>query len=486
LSRGTTKKIYPLSLLLENRPCLIIGGGAVAARKADGLLQAGARVTVISPDLHEHLSDLLAQGRIEHIARHYAAADLQDYALVFAATGQRATNRKILTTCRAQGRPCCPVDGNWMLGDFVTPAVLRREELTVAISTGGQSCRRSRLIRNHLARHLDEIAAADLCIIGTSHQELTLQQRDPFQWQGARYLAMGRMLKQVWGLHEFLLLNTCNRIELLAIKTQGDPTTEVLQRIMGFDALPEGAVYCKEGRAAFEHTALLAAGLLSQMTGENHIVAQLKAALAQASTNQWAGGTLHEWISAALHISKDIRQTLPRHRLTGEIEDAAVLYLQQYAKAGPPPRITVLGTGTVGAGVVDRLSRQDLPCHWLYHRQKPTRIPPGITLAPWRELPALLQTSDCVITATKAATPILTASMAPCFTRRQVLLLDLATPCNIDPALASDNVLRVDLDTLKQWLASRQTTSRELLASAQAILDRQQQRYDQIRQSLQG
>jgi siroheme synthase-like protein len=450
VSTGITQNIYPVGLLLEGQPCLIVGGGKVAARKTEGLLEAEATVTVISPELDAHLARLAADGSITHIARAYEADDTTGYALVFAATGDRKVNRTVLEECRAKRIPCCPVDGNWMDGDFVTPAIIRKGPLSVAISTGGQNCRRSRLIKENLARHLDMVDSADLVVIGTSHQELPLQQRDSLQLQGERLKHIGNMLLHVWGLHEFMLLSTCNRIELLAVKATDADTGSLIQRILGFDTLATTALYVKTGLAAFEHTAMLASGLLSQAAGEYHIVAQIKASLALATQRQWSGGMIKEWIDAALHISKKIRQTMPHDWLQGEIEDVAIQYLQNVPLHGQPPTglalplsavaakreggspfnppasslssprpstlqplpsILVIGTGTIGTGIVTRLAKLDIACHWVYHHNPPATTPANVSLHPWSDLEPMLRQSECIITAVATPEPIIIPEM---------------------------------------------------------------------------
>ena len=489
MSSGLTQNIFPVGLLLENRPCLIVGGGKRALRKTEGLLAANANVTVIAPTLANELEVLKSKHSITHIARAYQPTDIQGYALVFAATGDRHVNRTILQECRKDNIPCCPVDGNWMHGDFVTPAVFRKDHLSVAISTGGQNCRRSRLIKENLARHLDMVDAVDLVVIGTSHEQLRLATRDALQLQGEKLLQTGEMLMQVWGLHAFMLLSTCNRIELLGLKTKGVTTHALLQRILGFDAPPPASIYIKEGQDAFAHTALLAAGVLSQMTGENHIVAQIKEALTLAAEKGWADGMLKEWIDAALHISKEIRNVIPLGQLQGEIEDAAVGYLYHARTLRALPQestITVMGTGTVGRGIVARLAQQQIPCHWIYHRNAPQQIPKGVSLHAWKERSDLLRRSDCVITATATQAPIVTDEVAPLLQGRPVLLIDVATPRNIAPTLATSQIQLVDLDDLKGWQIRESGAWETLIEKAQELIEAHHPMYTQMMRSFQA
>ena len=148
------RKILPVSLLLENRRCLVVGGGGVAARKVGHLLDAGARVTVVSPDLGAELARLKTERRIRHQPRCFQARDVKGQAVVFAATDRRVVNRAVLAACRRARVLCSAADAQWPEGDLVSPAVLRNASIVVAISTGGRSCAQAKAIKEKLATWL--------------------------------------------------------------------------------------------------------------------------------------------------------------------------------------------------------------------------------------------------------------------------------------------------------------------------------------------
>lgn len=127
---------YPLFLRVFNRRCVIVGGGAVAARKVDALLQRGADVRVIAPALEPGLLELAGRGLIEVEERRYAYGDLAGAVLAFAATGDREVNAAVAAEARARNIWVNVADD---LGacDFIVPAVVERGSLSVAISTGG-------------------------------------------------------------------------------------------------------------------------------------------------------------------------------------------------------------------------------------------------------------------------------------------------------------------------------------------------------------
>ncbi len=132
--------LYPVLLSLHEKRCVIVGGGVVAARKAAGLLEAGARVRVISPLLGAALAVLHAQGDIEVMPRPYAPGMLAQYRplLAFAATDSAAVNRAVLAEARSLGVLANAAD-DADEGDFHTMAAIRRGQVTVGIGTGGAS-----------------------------------------------------------------------------------------------------------------------------------------------------------------------------------------------------------------------------------------------------------------------------------------------------------------------------------------------------------
>jgi len=155
------RAILPASLLVEGRSCLIVGGGKIAARKAGHLLDAKADVTVVSPALAGELLDMAEKGRVRHLERDFADADVEGQWLVFAATDQEDVNRRVIACCREKGVLCSAVDSNWTDGDLVTPAICRKQGVTVSVSTGGRSCRKARLVKERIARLMDELADAE-------------------------------------------------------------------------------------------------------------------------------------------------------------------------------------------------------------------------------------------------------------------------------------------------------------------------------------
>jgi precorrin-2 dehydrogenase/sirohydrochlorin ferrochelatase len=145
---------YPLCLEMAGRRCLVVGGGPVAERKVAGLLEAGARLTVVSPAVTARLADWARAERIRLIGREYAASDLVGHSVVFVATDDGRVNADVARDARAAGVLVNAADDPAHC-DFILPAVLRRGELTVAVSTGGASPALARTVRDELDAYLD-------------------------------------------------------------------------------------------------------------------------------------------------------------------------------------------------------------------------------------------------------------------------------------------------------------------------------------------
>jgi|SRR3990172_4666392 len=128
---------YPIFLDLRGRPCIVVGGGKIATRKIEGLLNADACVTVISPKVSEAIQGNAAAGKLRHFKRRYQAGDLRGFFLAYAATGVAEVDALMASEARSSGVLLNVVDRP-VLCDFITPAVVRRGDLSIAISTNAR------------------------------------------------------------------------------------------------------------------------------------------------------------------------------------------------------------------------------------------------------------------------------------------------------------------------------------------------------------
>ncbi|MBI2088993.1 MAG: bifunctional precorrin-2 dehydrogenase/sirohydrochlorin ferrochelatase [Deltaproteobacteria bacterium] len=169
---------YPIFAEMTGRPCIIIGGGSVAERKAEGLLRVKANVTVVSPSLTELLASLVKQGKIRHIAREYCKGDLAGFGLVFVATDDPGVNAAVYQEGRERGVWVNAADDPAHC-DFILPSTLRRGDLVVAVATGGASPALSRAIREELEAYFTEDYGTLAEIVGEVRRELTGRSTSP-------------------------------------------------------------------------------------------------------------------------------------------------------------------------------------------------------------------------------------------------------------------------------------------------------------------
>jgi len=164
---------YPVNLVgLADRRCIVVGGGEVAQRKVESLLEAGAeRVVVISPRLTQKLRALLQANRIEHHPRGYRRGDLEGAFVVVAATHDPDVNRDVWQEAQERRLLINVVDDPQRCNFFV-PSVVRRGDLTISICTGGQDPALSTRLRQELEPRFGREYAAFLEIAGALRERV--------------------------------------------------------------------------------------------------------------------------------------------------------------------------------------------------------------------------------------------------------------------------------------------------------------------------
>lgn len=152
----------PIFCRLDNKPVLLVGGGEVAQRKARLLLDAGAHLTVVAPELDPELAELAANGSIEWLAGEFASEQLAGKWLVVAATDRREVNALVYQSAN-QARIFANVVDDPKRSSFIMPSIIDRSPLMVAISSGGKAPVLARLLREKLEallpQHLGAVAA---------------------------------------------------------------------------------------------------------------------------------------------------------------------------------------------------------------------------------------------------------------------------------------------------------------------------------------
>lgn len=141
--------LYPIFLKLEGRKVLIVGGGAIAEHKLEGMLRSADNVTLMSPKISARIQQWVGQGLLKHLATEYIPGAAREFFLVIAATDSEAANRAVYEDARSAGVLSNAVDDPGHC-DFYAPAVVSRGDFQIAISTGGHSPALAQQVRKKL------------------------------------------------------------------------------------------------------------------------------------------------------------------------------------------------------------------------------------------------------------------------------------------------------------------------------------------------
>ena len=159
---------YPVNFDLAGASVLVIGGGHVAARKVDGLLACGARVTVVAP---EAVAELQQRENVRWHKREYRRGEVASYRLAISATGVRSVDEQVSSDCQASHIPVNIADVP-DLCSFTLPSVLRRGDLQITVSTNGRSPAFAGWVRRELERRIEESWAAALELVASVRDEI--------------------------------------------------------------------------------------------------------------------------------------------------------------------------------------------------------------------------------------------------------------------------------------------------------------------------
>lgn len=171
-------KYYPAYLDIRNRRCLVVGGGGVGTRKVKTLLDCGARVTIISPQVSGQLKELAGNNRVDVKQRSYQPGDLEDMFLVIGAADDEKLNRQISRDAEKRGLLCNIADRPEIC-NFILPSIVHRGDLTISISTAGRSPAMAKKLRQDLEKRYGEEYADFLRLMGAIRQKLLSQAHEP-------------------------------------------------------------------------------------------------------------------------------------------------------------------------------------------------------------------------------------------------------------------------------------------------------------------
>lgn len=169
-------RYYPVCLDIKDRSCLVVGGGQVGTRKVKTLMDCGARVTVVSPEVTDQVAQWARRGQIVLYQRAYRSTDLSAVFLVIGATNDQALNRRIHQDAE-QARRLCNIADQPALCNFILPSIISQGDLMVTVSTSGRSPAFAKHLRRQLqnqfgpeySRFLDLMGAIRARLLQTEH-----------------------------------------------------------------------------------------------------------------------------------------------------------------------------------------------------------------------------------------------------------------------------------------------------------------------------
>ena len=210
---------YPVYIQLREQPCVVIGGGKIAEGKVEGLLDAQAQVTVISPHLTARLHDLAETKQIAYFARLYQPGDLTGAFMVICATDQTEINHEVWQEATANQQLVNVVDDTPRC-NFIAPSILRKGDLTIAISTSGKAPALAVRLKERFQRELGPEYERFLA--------LAAELREPL----ARHVPDFETRKALW----YELVDS----EILEALARGDESSarEIISQVVGFNFEP--------------------------------------------------------------------------------------------------------------------------------------------------------------------------------------------------------------------------------------------------------
>jgi precorrin-2 dehydrogenase/sirohydrochlorin ferrochelatase len=164
-------ELYPIFLILKDRPVAVIGGGKVAERKIMSLLDTGAKITVIAPEVTEKIKSLVEQKRLFYQPRSFIEEDIEEKFMVFISTDSAEVNRRISRLARKKGILVNCVDTPEEC-DFFVPSFFRRGSLTFALSTGGKIPALAKKIRGELQLSYGEVFAEYIELLAEARKKI--------------------------------------------------------------------------------------------------------------------------------------------------------------------------------------------------------------------------------------------------------------------------------------------------------------------------
>lgn len=337
-----------------------------------------------------------------------------------------------------------------------------------------------------------------LFLIGASHHTAPLAVREKLAIDATKAAGLAERLRQTPGVREFVLLNTCNRVELYGVAEKPDALPHLSAAMCDTTGCTPAefasASFQHQNHAAVTHLFAVASGLESQLLGETEILGQVKGAYDQALAQRWTGPVLNRVFQKTFQAAKHVRTNTAIGSGLTSIASVAVDLAGRIFGELSETKVLVVGAGDIGLKTVQAFQSRGATHITVASRTLAKAEEAAAAAGGWArslaELPEALAAADIVASSTSSPDFVITRDLVAAAIKqrraRPLFLVDLALPRDVEPSAASiANVFLYNLDDLAK-IAEQNRAQREAeIARCRAIIaDRTAALWPQVAQSL--
>jgi len=331
-----------------------------------------------------------------------------------------------------------------------------------------------------------------LLLVGVSHRTAPVDLRERVDFQARGLQGALRALADRGSAHEAVVVSTCNRAELYVACEETEPTRQDLVRFLSdYNELPAADVaphiYDVADLDAARHLFRVAAGLDSLVVGEPQILGQVKEAHTVATEVRTAGPVLNRLFHASFAVGKRVRTETGLGSGAVSVSYAAVALARKIFGDLSGRNVVVIGAGEMGKLTAIHMKSQDvrhitIVSRTMAHAARTAEAIGGASAAPWTDLDAVLAASDIIITATGAASPILTKAHIEAVMRprrnRPLFIIDIAMPRDVEAAAGEiEEVFLYNIDDLQATVRENLARRASEVSRAESIVDEEVEKF---------
>jgi glutamyl-tRNA reductase len=331
-----------------------------------------------------------------------------------------------------------------------------------------------------------------LLLVGISHRTAPVELRERVDFQARGVVDALRALTSRGSAREAVVVSTCNRAELYVACDEADATRRDLVRFVSdFNGVAAGDlaphVYEVTDINVARHLFRVAAGLDSLVVGEPQILGQVKEAHTAATEARTAGPVLNRLFHNSFAVGKRVRTETGLGSGAVSVSYAAVALARKIFGDLGGRSVAVIGAGEMGKLTALHMKSQavrhvTIVSRTMAHAARTAEAIGGASAAPWEELDAVLAASDIVITATGAASPILTKARIETVMRhrrdRPLFVIDIAMPRDVEPAAGEiEQVFLYNIDDLQATVRENLARRASEIARAETIVNEEVEKF---------